>query len=85
MSKKVTTISPQRLHEIWDEGKNINLVDVRTAAEYRAGHVAGASAMGKMTKSECVSVWFNEGDKLCADNLHCSLYASIHDVDTGKE
>lgn len=42
MSKKVTTISPQRLHEIWDEGKRINLVDVRTAAEYRAGHVAGA-------------------------------------------
>ena len=44
MSKKVTTISPQRLHEIWDEGKNINLVDVRTAAEYHAGHVAGSSA-----------------------------------------
>ncbi len=64
MSKKVTTISPQRLHEIWDEGKNINLVDVRTAAEYR---------MGKMTKSECVSVWFNEGDKLCADNLHLDV------------
>ncbi len=42
MSKKVTTISPQRLHEIWDEGKKINLVDVRTAAEYRAGHVVGA-------------------------------------------
>ena len=42
MSKKVTTISSQRLHEIWDEGKRINLVDVRTAAEYRAGHVAGA-------------------------------------------
>jgi hypothetical protein len=33
MSKKVTTISPQRLHKIWDEGKKINLVDVRTAAE----------------------------------------------------
>jgi rhodanese-related sulfurtransferase len=42
MSKKVTTISPQRLHEILDEDKKINLVDVRTAAEYRAGHVAGA-------------------------------------------
>ncbi|MCG6939320.1 MAG: rhodanese-like domain-containing protein [Gammaproteobacteria bacterium] len=42
MSKRVTTISPQRLHVIWNEGKKINLVDVRTAAEYRAGHVAGA-------------------------------------------
>ena len=42
MSKKVTKISPQRLHAVLDEGKNINLIDVRTAAEYRAGHVAGA-------------------------------------------
>ena len=85
MSKKVTTISPQRLHEIWDEGKRINLVDVRTAAEYRAGHVAGAIAMGKMTKSECVSVWFNEGDKLCADNLHLDvLYTPGHTSDSNS-
>ncbi|MGB5517615.1 MAG: rhodanese-like domain-containing protein [Gammaproteobacteria bacterium] len=42
MSKSLNTISPQRLHAIWDEGKKINLIDVRTAAEYRAGHVAGA-------------------------------------------
>ena len=42
MSKSINTISPQRLHAIWDEGKNVNLIDVRTMAEYRAGHVAGA-------------------------------------------
>lgn len=42
MSYKVTTISPQRLYAVLDEGKTINLIDVRTAAEYRAGHVAGA-------------------------------------------
>jgi rhodanese-related sulfurtransferase len=42
MSNKVTTVSPQSLHAIWDEGKKLNLIDVRTAAEYRAGHVAGA-------------------------------------------
>ncbi len=42
MSRKVATISPQRLHAIMDDGKKINLIDVRTAAEYRAGHVAGA-------------------------------------------
>jgi rhodanese-related sulfurtransferase len=42
MSKKITTVSPQQLHTIWDEGEKISLIDVRTAAEYRAGHVAGA-------------------------------------------
>jgi rhodanese-related sulfurtransferase len=42
MSKSLNTIPPQRLHAIRDEGKKINLIDVRTVAEYRAGHVAGA-------------------------------------------
>ena len=42
MSKNITTISPQRLHAMWEEGKKLNLIDVRSAAEYRAGHVAGA-------------------------------------------
>lgn len=42
MSKNITTISPQRLHALSDEGKAFNLIDVRSAAEYRAGHVAGA-------------------------------------------
>lgn len=42
MSKNITTITPQRLYAMWDEGININLIDVRSPAEYRAGHVAGA-------------------------------------------
>ncbi len=42
MSIKVNKISPQRLHAVLHEGKKINLIDVRSAAEYRAGHVAGA-------------------------------------------
>lgn len=42
MSKKIATILPQQLHAILKEGKKINLIDVRTSAEYRAGHVAGA-------------------------------------------
>jgi rhodanese-related sulfurtransferase len=41
MNKKIDTISPQRLYAVLDKGKKINLIDVRTAAEYRAGHVAG--------------------------------------------
>ena len=42
MSKNIATISPQRLHAMWHEGKDITLIDVRGPAEYRAGHVAGA-------------------------------------------
>lgn len=42
MSKKITTISPQQLHTVWRGGEKIKLIDVRTAAEYRAGHIAGA-------------------------------------------
>ena len=32
-----------------------------------------ASAMGEMTKAECVSVRFSEGEKLCVDNLHLDI------------
>lgn len=42
-----------------------------------------ASAMGLMTKAECVSVHFNEGDKLCVDNLHLDiLYTPGHTDDS---
>ncbi len=41
------------------------------------------SAMGEMTKAECVSVRFNEGEKLCADNLHLQvLYTPGHTDDS---
>ena len=42
MTNNVRSISPQQLHAIWQEGEKINLIDVRTSAEYRAGHIAGA-------------------------------------------
>ncbi len=42
-----------------------------------------ASAMGKMTRAECVSVHFIEGDKLCVDNLHLDiLYTPGHTDDS---
>ena len=42
-----------------------------------------ASAMGTMTKTECVSVWFNEGEKLRADNLKLDvLYTPGHTSDS---
>ena len=45
MNNKVRSISPQRLNTIWLEGEKINLIDVRTSAEYRAGHIAGAKLL----------------------------------------
>ncbi len=42
-----------------------------------------ASAMGEMTKAECVSVHFREGERLCADNLHLNiLYTPGHTDDS---
>jgi glyoxylase-like metal-dependent hydrolase (beta-lactamase superfamily II) len=41
------------------------------------------SAMGEMTRAECVSVRFGEGEKLCADNLHLQvLYTPGHTDDS---
>ena len=42
MTNNVRSISPEQLHTIWQEGEKINLIDVRTSAEYSAGHIAGA-------------------------------------------
>ncbi len=42
-----------------------------------------ASAMGAMTKTDCVLVQFNEGEKLCVDNLHLDiLYTPGHTSDS---
>ena len=42
-----------------------------------------ASAMGVMTKTECVSVHFREGERLCVDNLHLDIiYTPGHTDDS---
>ena len=42
-----------------------------------------ATAMGEKTGAECVSVRFNEGEKLCVDNLHLDiLYTPGHTDDS---
>ncbi|MES9988381.1 MAG: MBL fold metallo-hydrolase [Candidatus Thiodiazotropha endolucinida] len=42
-----------------------------------------ASAMGEMTKSDCVSLHFKEGEKLSVDNLHLDiLYTPGHTDDS---
>ena len=42
-----------------------------------------ATAMGEKTGAECVSVRFNDGEKLCVDNLHLDiLYTPGHTDDS---
>jgi len=42
-----------------------------------------ATAMGAMTRTECVSVHFHEGEKLCVDKLHLDvLYTPGHTDDS---
>lgn len=45
MSDRIPTISPQRLHRRMDAGQPVTLLDVRSPAEYRAGHVSGALSL----------------------------------------
>lgn len=42
MNTSTATVAPQRLHALWAQGESVELIDVRTPAEYRAGHAAGA-------------------------------------------
>ena len=42
MSPQVSTISPQRLHQVKRDRRFAPVLDVRSAAEYRAGHIPGA-------------------------------------------
>jgi rhodanese-related sulfurtransferase len=42
MSTEFSTISAQQLHALKDRGQNVAILDVRSIAEYRAGHIPGA-------------------------------------------
>ena len=42
MSTSTATVAPQHLHALRNQGENLELIDVRTSAEYRAGHASGA-------------------------------------------
>jgi len=39
------TISPRSLHSLGMQGKPVHLIDVRTPAEYRSGHISGATSI----------------------------------------
>ena len=42
MSTEFSTISPQRLQALRRTGRYAPVLDVRSVAEYRAGHIPGA-------------------------------------------
>ena len=42
MPSNISIVTPEQLHAEQLAGKSPALVDVRTAAEYRAGHIPGA-------------------------------------------
>ncbi len=42
MSTRLFSVSPQHLHRLQSQGQSIDLIDVRTPAEFRAGHATGA-------------------------------------------
>ncbi len=45
MSTRVRSISPKRLHALHDAGEPVELIDVRTPAEYRAEHASEAKLL----------------------------------------
>jgi glyoxylase-like metal-dependent hydrolase (beta-lactamase superfamily II) len=69
--------------------KLVKAVDTHIHADHITGlgtlrELTGCvTAMGAMTRSECVSVHFNEGERLSADNLHLDiLYTPGHTDDS---
>ncbi|MGB5439124.1 MAG: rhodanese-like domain-containing protein [Gammaproteobacteria bacterium] len=45
MTTQISTITPEKLHAAQQRGEQPALLDVRTAAEYRAGHIPGAQLL----------------------------------------
>ena len=57
MSTRLFSVSPQHLHGLQSQGKNIELIDVRTPAEFRGGHATGAKLvpLGELSPERLVS------------------------------
>ena len=45
MASQISSISPNQLHQAMMDGTNYSVIDVRSAAEYRAGHIPGAKLL----------------------------------------
>jgi rhodanese-related sulfurtransferase len=45
MTERIPSISPQGLHGRMGAGQSVTLLDVRSPAEYRAGHIKGALSL----------------------------------------
>ena len=42
MNTSIDSVPVQHLHALWSQGEDFDLIDVRTLAEYRAGHASDA-------------------------------------------
>ena len=74
MSTQVSTISPQQLHEVKRHGRYAPVLDVRSVAEYRGGHIAGAQLIPIDALSADALAQTFKGEKLCVDNLHLDIH-----------
>jgi rhodanese-related sulfurtransferase len=63
MTKQVSTITPQQLHDMLEKDRVGQLLDVRSMAEYRAGHIPGAQLIPiEEVSAEAVLQHFKRAD-----------------------
>jgi len=76
MSTQVLTISPQQLHEVKRRGRYAPLLDVRSVAEYRAGHIPGAQLIPIDTLSaDALAQVFKRPSLGCEETLYITCHA----------
>ena len=94
-----TTIAPQQLAELAQEGKSIDLIDVRTPAEFQEVHVtfarnvpldrldAASVAAGRNGSGDPLYVICKSGNraKQACDKIHAAGYTNVVNVEGGTQ
>ena len=95
----ITTISPQKLHDIVQSGQNVELIDVRTPVEYREVHVgcarnvpldqldAAKIAAGRSQPSQPLYVICRSGSrgKQACEKFLAAGYTNVVNVEGGTQ
>lgn len=95
----ITTISPQKLHDIVQSGQNVELIDVRTPVEYREVHVgcarnvpldqldAAKIAAGRSQSSQPLYVICRSGSrgKQACEKFLAAGYTNVVNVEGGTQ
>jgi len=75
MTTQFSTISPQQLHEVKLRGRYAPVLDVRSIAEYRAGHIPGAQVIPIDTLSaDALAVAFKQPSLGREETLYISCH-----------